>query len=58
MEAGSFCGAEAGGAGGGTEKRARSWGSVSRRREVMSWFARRAFEKILGGGKLGLLVGL
>lgn len=53
---GSGCGAEEGGGGGGTEKRARSWASVSRRSEVMSWFARRAFVKILGGGKLGLLV--
>lgn len=42
----------AGGGGGGTENSARSWASVSRIREVMSWFARRAFVKIFGGGKL------
>lgn len=43
--------------GGGTEKRARSWGSVSRIREVMSGVERRALVKILGGGKLvGLLI--
>ena len=54
-DAGSCWGAEAGGGGGGTEKRARSWGSVSRSSEVMSWFERRAFVKILGGGKLVLL---
>ena len=42
-----------GGGGGGTENRARSWVSVSRMREVMSWLARRAVVKILGGGKLG-----
>lgn len=41
-----------GGGGGGTEKRARSWDSVSRIRLVMSWLARRALVKILGGGKL------
>lgn len=40
------------GAGGGTEKRARSWGSVSRIREVMSGVESMAFVKILGGGKL------
>lgn len=45
-----------GGAGAGTEKRARSWDSVSRIKAVMSWFERRAFVKILGGGKLVLLV--
>ena len=38
--------------GGGTEKRARSWGSVSRIRVVMSRVERRALVKILGGGKL------
>jgi hypothetical protein len=41
-----------GGGGGGTEKRARSCGSVSRMRDVMSWFERRALVKILGGGNL------
>lgn len=41
------------GGGGGTEKRARSWGSVSRIREVMSEAERRALVKILGGGNLG-----
>lgn len=41
-----------GGGGGGTEKRARSWGSVSRMRDVMSWFERRALVKIFGGGNL------
>lgn len=41
-----------GGGGGGTEKRARSWASVSRMREVMSWLERSALVKILGGGKL------
>lgn len=40
------------GGGGGTEKRARSWASVSRIREVMSGLERRALVKILGGGKL------
>lgn len=50
-EDGGGCWAEGGG-GGGTEKRARSCASVSRIREVMSWFERRAFVKILGGGKL------
>lgn len=40
------------GGGGGTEKRARSWDSVSRMREVMSWVERRALVKIFGGGKL------
>lgn len=54
--AGSGWGAVEGGGGGGTEKSARSWGSVSRRREVISWFERRAFVKILGGGKLLPLV--
>ena len=44
----------AGGGGAGTEKRARSWASVSRMRDVMSWLERRALVKILGGGKLGL----
>lgn len=43
-----------GGGGGGTEKRARSWASVSRIKEVMSWLERRALVKILGGGKLWL----
>lgn len=43
---------EDGGGGGGTEKRARSWASVSRMSEVMSWLERRAFVKILGGGNL------
>ena len=42
----------AGGGGGGTEKRARSWASVSRMRDVMSWLDKRAFVKILGGGNL------
>lgn len=41
-----------GGGGGGTENRARSWASVSRISEVMSWLERRALVKILGGGKL------
>lgn len=41
-----------GGGGGGTEKRARSCGSVSRIRDVMSWFERRALVKIFGGGNL------
>lgn len=40
---------------GATEKRARSWASVSRIREVMSRLARRAFAKIFGGGKLSWL---
>jgi hypothetical protein len=40
------------GCGGGTEKRARSCGSVSRIREVISGVDRRALVKILGGGKL------
>lgn len=40
------------GGGGGTEKRARSWVSVSRIREVMSGVERRALVKIFGGGKL------
>ncbi len=44
--------AAAAGGGGGTEKRARSWASVSRMREVMSWLERSALVKILGGGKL------
>jgi hypothetical protein len=39
--------------GGGTEKRARSWGSVSRISKVMSCVERRALVKIFGGGKLG-----
>jgi hypothetical protein len=43
---------EAVGGGGGTENRARSWDSVSRMREVMSSPPRRAFVKILEGGKL------
>lgn len=54
-----FVGSEAGwgvavggGGGGGTENRARSWASVSRIREVMSWLARRALVKIFGGGNL------
>lgn len=38
---------------GGTEKRARSWGSVSRISDVMSGVERSALVKILGGGKLG-----
>jgi hypothetical protein len=38
---------------GGTEKRARSWASVSRMSVVMSWGWRRALVKILGPGKLG-----
>lgn len=41
-----------GGGGGGTENRARSWVSVSRISEVMSWLESRAFVKILGGGNL------
>lgn len=49
---GSGCLVVDGGGGGGTEKRARSWVSVSRMREVMSWLERRALVKILGGGKL------
>jgi len=51
---GAGCGVEAVGTGwgGGTEKRARSWGSVSRIREVISAVERRALVKILGGGKL------
>jgi hypothetical protein len=40
------------GGGGGTEKRARSWASVSRIREVMSGLESRALVKIFGGGKL------
>lgn len=51
----SGCEEGEGRAGGGTEKRARSWVSVSRMREVMSWFERRALVKILGGGKLGFV---
>lgn len=43
--------AEGAACGGGTEKRARSCGSVSRIREVMSGVERRALVKILGGGK-------
>lgn len=39
------------GGGGGTENKARSWGSVSRIREVMSEVERRALVNILGGGK-------
>ena len=35
------------------EKRARSWGSVSRISVVSSWFPRIAFVKIFGGGNLG-----
>src|SRR5690348_11233217 len=42
----------AGGGGGGTEKRARSWASVSRISKVISWLERSAFVKILGGGNL------
>lgn len=38
--------------GGGTEKRARSWDSVSRIRAVISWLDRSAFVKIFGGGNL------
>lgn len=51
---GGFCDAEeeGGGGGAGTEKRARSWDSVSRMSDVMSWFDNRAFVKIFGGGKL------
>lgn len=41
-----------GGGGAGTEKRVRSWASVSRMREVMSGLERRALVKIFGGGKL------
>ena len=40
------------GGGVGTEKSARSCGSVSRIREVMSWVESRAFVKIFGEGKL------
>lgn len=47
---------ESRGGGGGTEKRARSCGSVSRIKAVMSWDARRALVKILGGGNLGVVV--
>lgn len=47
---GSACLGAAGG--GGTEKRARSWASVSRIRVVMSWFCSSALVKILGGAKL------
>ena len=50
--------AMAGGGGGGTEKRARSWASVSRMREVMSGLERRALVKILGGGKLVAMFGV
>jgi hypothetical protein len=46
------CRAADGGGGGGTEKRARSWASVSRISEVMSGLERSALVKILGGGKL------
>ena len=41
------------GGGGGTENRARSCGSVSRIRDVISGVESSAFVKILGGGKLG-----
>jgi hypothetical protein len=41
------------GCGGGTENKDRSWGSVSRIKEVMSGVERSAFVKIFGGGKLG-----
>jgi hypothetical protein len=41
-----------GGGGGGTEKRARSCGSVSRIKDVMSAVESSAFVKIFGGGKL------
>lgn len=41
-----------GSGGGGTEKRARSWASVSRMSVVISGVERRALVKILGGGKL------
>jgi len=41
------------GGGGGTEKRARSCGSVSRMREVISGVESSALVKIFGGGKLG-----
>lgn len=44
--------ADTGGGGGGTENRARSWGSVSRMSEVMSGVESKALVKILGGGKL------
>lgn len=44
---------EGAGCGGGTEKRARSWGSVSRIRDVISGVERRAFVNIFGGGNLG-----
>lgn len=47
---GSACLGAAGG--GGTEKRARSWASVSRIRLVMSWFCSSALVNILGGAKL------
>ena len=46
------CEVVGGGGGGGTEKSARSWASVSRIREVMSWWDRSALVKILGEGKL------
>ena len=42
----------ANGGGGGTEKSARSWTSVSRIRLVMSGLASSAFENMRGGGKL------
>lgn len=41
-----------GGGGGGTENRARSWVSVSRINEVMSWLESRALVNIFGGGNL------
>lgn len=44
------------GGGGGTEKRARSCDSVSRMRAVMSWGCSSALVKILGGGKLGVVL--
>jgi hypothetical protein len=44
--------AEGRGWGGGTEKRARSCGSVSRIRSVMSEVLRSALVKTFGGGKL------
>lgn len=55
---GSGCGWADGGGGGGTEKRARSWVSVSRIREVISWLERRALVNILGGGKLFMISSL
>src|SRR5271163_3265062 len=42
---------------GSTEKSARSCGSVSRIRFVISWFPSRALVKIFGGGKLSHISG-